>query len=753
MHAALADCGGVARPRAGRRARGTARRRPHRHRRRRRRAGPPPARLRPRRPDELRAGRGRAHRRRPARAHDGWAGRDPDRQHRVAEVGPGHGRRTRSTRPTIAGLARNAPLTRPRPGHADLVGMQKYGFDDARPVLERASARETAARVALGAVAAAFLDQAVGARLVSHTVAVGTVAVPDWRRAVARRRRHASTPTRCAAPTRRPAPRWSTRSTPPARTPTRSAASSRCSRTGCRPAWAATSTGTAGSTRRLAGALMGIQAMKGVEIGDGFALAAARGSAAQDEIEPGADGGYRRRTGHSGGTEGGMTTGEVLRVRVAMKPISTIPRALDTVDTATGEPAKAINQRSDVCAVAAAGVVAEAMVALVLADAVLEKFGGDAVAETARNAPGLPRRPGHPVSPRLVLVGPPGLGKTTVGRLVAAALGVALPRHRPRRRGGRRDHRRRHLLRARRGRTSARWSRPPCARALAEHDGVLALGGGAVLDERTASRAGRSPRGVPRRRPGRRRAPGRARSRPAGCCSATRARQLKQLLDARRPLYESRRDGDRRHQRPTRPTRSPPWSSSSSTERLGPVTPGPRPRSITVRASAPYDVIVGDGVLAELPRAASARRAAGRRPARRGGATGRRRASGPPSRPSSVDVHLIELPDGEDAKRIEVAASCWSALGRAGFTRSDAIVGVGGGAVTDLAGFVAATWLRGVRVVHVPTTLLGMVDAAVGGKTGINTRRGQEPGRRVPRPGRRAVRPRDAARAARARTW
>jgi chorismate synthase len=131
---------------------------------------------------------------------------------------------------------------------------------------------------------------------------------------------------------------------------------------------------------------MGIQAIKGVEVGDGFALAAARGSAAQDEIEPAAGGGYRRRTGHSGGTEGGMTTGEVLRVRAAMKPISTIPRALDTVDTATGQPAKAINQRSDVCAVAAAGVVAEAMVALVLADAVLEKFGGDAVAETARNA-------------------------------------------------------------------------------------------------------------------------------------------------------------------------------------------------------------------------------------------------------------------------------------------------------------------------------------------------------------------------------
>jgi chorismate synthase len=136
---------------------------------------------------------------------------------------------------------------------------------------------------------------------------------------------------------------------------------------------------------RLAAALMGIQAIKGVEVGDGFDLARTRGSLAQDEIES-QDGRIVRVTGHSGGTEGGMTTGEVLRVRAAMKPISTIPRALRTIDVATGEAAQAINQRSDVCAVPAAGVVAEAMVALVLADAVLEKFGGDSVAETRRNA-------------------------------------------------------------------------------------------------------------------------------------------------------------------------------------------------------------------------------------------------------------------------------------------------------------------------------------------------------------------------------
>lgn len=136
---------------------------------------------------------------------------------------------------------------------------------------------------------------------------------------------------------------------------------------------------------RLAGAMMGIQAIKGVEIGDGFTTAKRWGSVAHDEIERDGSGKIVRRTDRAGGTEGGMSNGEVLRVRVAMKPISTVPRALDTIDTVTGEPAKAINQRSDVCAVPAAGIVAEAMCALVLADAVLEKFGGDSVAETRRN--------------------------------------------------------------------------------------------------------------------------------------------------------------------------------------------------------------------------------------------------------------------------------------------------------------------------------------------------------------------------------
>jgi chorismate synthase len=136
---------------------------------------------------------------------------------------------------------------------------------------------------------------------------------------------------------------------------------------------------------RLAGALMGIQAIKGVEIGDGFRTATRRGSVAHDEIERGSGGAIQRRTDRAGGTEGGMSNGEILRVSVAMKPISTVPKALDTIDVKTGEAAKAINQRSDVCAVPAAGVVAEAMAALVLAEAVLEKFGGDSVQEVRRN--------------------------------------------------------------------------------------------------------------------------------------------------------------------------------------------------------------------------------------------------------------------------------------------------------------------------------------------------------------------------------
>ena len=285
----------------------------------------------------------------------------------------------------LAALARNAPLTRPRPGHADLVGMQKYDFNDARPILERASARETAARVALGAVARAFLEQSVGVKIMSHVLSIGTAGSQEGS----------------------PLPSYYDRDLVDA-DPVRSfdPIASAAMVAEIDAAHAAGDTlggvievlafdlppGLGSHTHwdrrldsRLAGAMMGIQAIKGVEIGDGFTTAKRRGSVAHDEIERDISGKITRRTDRAGGTEGGMSNGEILRVRAAMKPISTVPRALDTIDVATGEPAKAINQRSDVCAVHAAGIVAEAMCALVLADAVIEKFGGDSVSETRRN--------------------------------------------------------------------------------------------------------------------------------------------------------------------------------------------------------------------------------------------------------------------------------------------------------------------------------------------------------------------------------
>jgi len=279
---------------------------------------------------------------------------------------------------------RNAALTRPRPGHADLAGMQKYDFEEARPILERASARETAARVALGRVASNFLEQALGARIVSHVIELGGVRAPAGVLPEADDvARLDADPVRCldADTSKQMVERIDqahddgdtlggvvevvVHGLPPG--------------LGSHVHW------DRRLDSRLAGALMGIQAIKGVEVGDGFELAATPGSLAHDEIIPTPDG-IRRVSGRSGGIEGGMTTGEVLRVRAAMKPIATVPRALRTVDVATGEEAVAHHQRSDVCAVPAAGIVAEAMVALVLADAVTEKFGGDSVGETRRNA-------------------------------------------------------------------------------------------------------------------------------------------------------------------------------------------------------------------------------------------------------------------------------------------------------------------------------------------------------------------------------
>ncbi|MFI5803962.1 chorismate synthase [Streptomyces sp. NPDC051561] len=283
----------------------------------------------------------------------------------------------------LAKLARNAPLTRPRPGHADLAGMQKYALDEARPVLERASARETAARVALGTVARSYLKQTTGIEIVSHVVELAAAKAPYGVLPVpADEAKLDEDPVRCL-----------------------DADASKAMVAEIDQAHKDGDTlggvvevlaynvpvGLGSFTHwdrrldsRLAGALMGIQAIKGVEVGDGFDLARVPGSKAHDEIVPTADG-VKRTTGRAGGTEGGMSTGELLRVRAAMKPIATVPRALATIDVATGDVAAAHHQRSDVCAVPAAGIVAEAMVALVLADAVAEKFGGDSVGETRRN--------------------------------------------------------------------------------------------------------------------------------------------------------------------------------------------------------------------------------------------------------------------------------------------------------------------------------------------------------------------------------
>lgn len=280
---------------------------------------------------------------------------------------------------------RNAPLSRPRPGHADLNGMRKYGFDDARPVLERSSARETASRVALGEVASQFLEQAFGIRTVSHVVALGGVHVDADA--------PLPTPDDVAA-----------LDASPVRTLDKDAESRIIERIDEAKRAADTLGGVvevlaygvpAGigtyveSDRRLdaalAAAIMGIQAFKGVEIGDGFLEAERPGSQAHDEIVVNADGRIGRLSNRAGGIEGGMSNGQVIRVRGAMKPIPSIPKALRTVDVLTGEAAKAINQRSDSTAVPAAAVVAEAMVRLTIAQYALDKFGGDSVEETRRN--------------------------------------------------------------------------------------------------------------------------------------------------------------------------------------------------------------------------------------------------------------------------------------------------------------------------------------------------------------------------------
>ena len=285
----------------------------------------------------------------------------------------------------LANKGRNAPLTRPRPGHADLIGMNKYGFEDARPVLERASARETATRVALGTIAEQVLKQAAGVELVSHVVGIGGVAAPE----------DAPLPIPADTKTLDDDPvRCFHAETSAAMVEEIDAAHKDGDTLGgvvevlaynLPPGLGSYVHSDRRLDARLAAALMGIQAIKGVEVGDGFRTATRRGSAAHDEIERDVSGRIIRRTNRAGGVEGGMTNGEVLRVRAAMKPISTLPRALDPLDLPTGEAANAQHQCSDVCAVPPAAVVAQAMVALTLLDALLEKTGGDSLAEVQRN--------------------------------------------------------------------------------------------------------------------------------------------------------------------------------------------------------------------------------------------------------------------------------------------------------------------------------------------------------------------------------
>ncbi|MDO4251920.1 MAG: chorismate synthase [Rothia sp. (in: high G+C Gram-positive bacteria)] len=283
----------------------------------------------------------------------------------------------------LAGRARNAPLTRPRPGHADFTGMQKYGFTEARPVLERASARETATRVALG-VAAAQVLKALDINLVSHTNAIAEVAVPEGAALPQPEDLMVldADPLRCFDP--KTSERMVGRIDRAHKEGETLGGVVEVLAYGLPPGLGSYVHWDRRLDARLAAALMGIQAIKGVEVGDGFLTATRPGTKAHDEMQPG-PGGVRRLSNRAGGIEGGMSIGDLLRVRAAMKPIATVPKALRTLDTSKGEPARAHHQRSDVCAVPAAGVVAEAMVALVLAEAALEKFGGDSMAETRRN--------------------------------------------------------------------------------------------------------------------------------------------------------------------------------------------------------------------------------------------------------------------------------------------------------------------------------------------------------------------------------
>jgi len=274
-------------------------------------------------------------------------------------------------------------VTRLRPGHADLAGALKYDFDDVRPVLERASARETAARVAVGAVCKRILAE-FGTRFRSHTVQIGTVdaVVPqeiDWDALE-------DSPVRCADAASAERMIAAIDAARNAGDTLGGVVEGRAEQVpvglGSHVHWDRKIDG------RLAQALMSIHSVKGVEIGGGFGLTRLTGSHVHDVILPRerwGDRPWQRATNNAGGTEGGITDGADVVVRVALKPIATLPRSLPSADLATGEEIPAHYERSDVCVVPAAGVIVEAMMAIVLATAALEKFGGDSMGETVRN--------------------------------------------------------------------------------------------------------------------------------------------------------------------------------------------------------------------------------------------------------------------------------------------------------------------------------------------------------------------------------
>ena len=624
--------------------------------------------------------------------------------------------------------------------------MQKYGHDDARPVLERASARETAARVALGEVARQYLRQALRHR--------GRQSRGGHRRGRARptgscpgpadAARIDADPVRCLDPAASAAMQAEIDAArkdgdtlggvvevvayglPPG--------------LGSHVHWDRRLDG------RLAAALMSIQAIKGVEVGDGFTTARRRGSQAHDEIEPAPDG-VRRRTNRAGGIEGGMSTGEPLRVRAAMKPISTVPRALATVDVRTGEAAKAINQRSDVTAVPAAGVVAEAMVALVLAGAAAEKFGGDSVAEVQPQRRRIPEIIGDHSDRSWTR-------STKRGR----------PAGRPRSSSGRRARARPPWARCSPG-CSRRSSPMPTRSSRRQRASRSATSLSPTARPRSGPGAGhRGPadQQPPRRARARRRRHPRPRH-PASCWLATGSStwrpgspprctvpgwtaprplllgnpqgRMKILLEERLPLYTSAGLDHRAHRRPRAARTSRPRSpgdrggaGNGPADASDGAAGGPAELTVTripVGGEQPYEVVVGAGVLGELPSLIGPRASSVMVIAPRGPGRDRLRRSAARSRTPGTRCMRRRCPPGKRPKTSRSPPGLWSKLAASRITRTDAIVGVGGGAATDLAGFVAATWLRGVRVVLVPTTLLAMTDAAVGGKTAVDIPEGK----------------------------